>query len=213
VPKDGATISTVSGDTAPYLGYLSKEMTIMGILSTFCIASAGLVLKSTTSGQDDGWLHAIWDRSESLVSAGCAALVIAAYLFYRQRSMLAWHYGQISLAMVPGGHPYQKSLNSLIVDADTWSTWISYRIAKNFMFLGFAEYGLILVRDNLHWQWIDSKCSAIAVPTILVIAMSAINWRLMWAFEQEDSPVAAAIESPKDFVFKNWPWNRHREDL
>jgi hypothetical protein len=187
-------------------------MTIMGILSTFCIAAAGLVVKFATDG-DDHWLHAIWEHSEALVSAGCAALVIAAYLFYRQRSMLAWHYGQVSLALIPGGHPYAKSLRSLITDADTWSTWVSYRIGKNFMFLGFVEYGFILVRDNLRWQWIDNHILSIAVPTTLAFVLSLISWRLMWAFVQDDSPLAAALKTPKDILVKNWPWNRHREDL
>jgi len=45
----------------------------------------------------------------------------------------------------------------LIVDADTWSTWISYQIAKNFMFFGFFEFGLIVVRADTGWQWITQQ--------------------------------------------------------
>jgi hypothetical protein len=213
VTKEAPVTPKNGDDTAPYLGYLSKEMTIMGILSTFCIAATGLVLKFSTNAPESHWLHDPLENSKELVSAGCGALVMAAYLFYRQRSMLAWHYGQISLALVPGGHPYKKGLRSLIVDADTWSTWISYRIAKNFMFFGFFEFSLIVVRANTGWQWINNRTVSLIVPICLIIVLSFINWRLMWAFEDEDSPLCEAFRHPTAFVKKNWPWNRHREDL
>lgn len=42
----------------PYLDYLDKEMTIMGILSAFCVGTAGLVAKEVLKVSGEGQLFA-----------------------------------------------------------------------------------------------------------------------------------------------------------
>jgi hypothetical protein len=75
----------------PYLEYLDKEMTIMGILSGFCVAVLALVVDKIAGAKDQTPLASLWtDQSETwLIGAG--ALLVSALFFYRQRSHLAWY--------------------------------------------------------------------------------------------------------------------------
>ena len=90
-----------------YLGYLDKEMTIMGILSAFCVASLAVSIKLLTSRD------AL--RADQIARSGPVAtvlflvmLLLSAFSFYQQRSNLAWYYGQISLQ--DAGHLTGKSV-------------------------------------------------------------------------------------------------------
>jgi hypothetical protein len=116
------------------LGYLDKEMTIMGILSTFCLAIIVLVIKEL----DSPLLQPVWSSSCYYIVAALGLILLAALFFYKQRSYLAWYYGQICLKICC--HP--DEVRGFIDDADSWETWISYQLA--FTFLGFA-FGEIVV--------------------------------------------------------------------
>ena len=107
-----------------YLTYLDKEMTIMGILSAFCMAVLALGIKLWSSQESA--------RVDTLVAAGRVSLPIAAIMmllaalaFYRQRSLLAWYYGQLSLAH--SGYDTHRDLYQWLQDADGWDTWVNYR--------------------------------------------------------------------------------------
>jgi len=128
-----------------YLDYLDKEMTIMGVLSAFCALVPALTLDRVGSASGSGTLfYQLWHCERWYVIVGSTSLLLAAAVFYRQRSWLAWFYGQISLSMlqVYGDGPDTKQW---LKDADSWATWIPYRAAFWLTGLGFVEYGAALV--------------------------------------------------------------------
>ncbi len=81
-------------ETKEYLDYLSKEMTIMGILSGVSIATPAGILHAVLSKDDPGNL---WSSGQVFIAAGSVLCVMAAGFFYKQRSLLAWYYDQIAL--------------------------------------------------------------------------------------------------------------------
>src|SRR4051812_24717195 len=90
-----------------YLDYLDKEMTIMGILSTFCVIVSGGAL-DRIAGSDKAYFKDVWNNGSPYILLGSVFALLAALFFYLQRSLLAWYYGQISLC-VAKGHEEQDS--------------------------------------------------------------------------------------------------------
>jgi len=128
--------------TSKYLDYLDKEMTIMGILSTFCIAAVALVLDRIGSADlEKKTLFALlWRDQRLFVLLGSSCVALAAALFYQQRSALAWFYGQISLSIE------SPSINGIETDdwykdADSWATWTPYQSAFTALTVGITFYG------------------------------------------------------------------------
>ena len=74
-----------------FLEYLDKEMTIMGILSTFSVAAAALFLNAIGSVElnKKTLFSLLWLREPWCVLMGSAWILTAAGLFYSQRSTLA----------------------------------------------------------------------------------------------------------------------------
>jgi hypothetical protein len=81
-----------------YLNYLDKEMTIMGILSTFAIAVPAFVLERAFSA-GSGFFYDLRTLGQNYLLTGSALMLLAAAAFYKQRSQLAWYYGQIALGV------------------------------------------------------------------------------------------------------------------
>jgi hypothetical protein len=127
-------------DTKLYLDYLDKEMTIMGVLSAFSVAVPSLVLSQVAGAKESSGLEKMWAAHPNLFAAGSAFLLLSALCFYRQRSLLAYYYGQICLALVPNFA--EQSRDEWLTEADSWATWLHYRWAFGFMVLGFVVYGL-----------------------------------------------------------------------
>jgi len=69
-------------DPKPYLDYLDKEMTIMGILSAFSVAALGGVFTILTKADQIG--PTLWSGGSVFLVAGSAYCLIAASLFYKQ---------------------------------------------------------------------------------------------------------------------------------
>jgi hypothetical protein len=91
----------MANDANNYLQYLDKEMTIMGILSTFCVAVVALVLDRVGSAEPSKqtFFYFLWKNQSFYIVLGSSCIALAAALFYQQRSALAWFYGQISLSI------------------------------------------------------------------------------------------------------------------
>lgn len=87
--------------TNKYLEYLDKEMTIMGILSIFCVAVVALALDRIGSADlgKQTLFTLLWRDQRLFVLLGSSCVAVAAVLFYIQRSALAWFYGQICLSI------------------------------------------------------------------------------------------------------------------
>src|SRR5207253_2856511 len=93
---------------------------------------------------DKGFLHQMWLSGSSHIFTGTAAAVIAAFLFYLQRSHLAWHYGQIALAQSRGAKS-PRSVEELLGDADGWDTWVRYQVGFIALIVSFVAYSYAIV--------------------------------------------------------------------
>jgi hypothetical protein len=83
-------------DAKQYLEYLDKEMTIMGILSAVAVAAPAGILSAVLANHNDV-KTALWNTGQIFILAGSVLCIIAAFCFYKERSLLAWFYGQICL--------------------------------------------------------------------------------------------------------------------
>ena len=151
--------------SAAFIEYLDKEMNIMGILSVFCVAVAGLSIDRTAGAAALSALSVCWQRSAPLIASGAFAALLAALFFYRQRSTLAWYAGQLALAEVTAK---PEKAADLLADADAWETWISYRFAFIWLHASFLWLGLAAARQilpallNLRQRW------AIGIPLVAI---------------------------------------------
>jgi hypothetical protein len=122
-----------------YLDYMDKEMNIMGILSTFCVAVVALVLDKVLGGKtsEPTFLTDVWKYGRPCVMAASALMLAGAYFFYRQRSKLAFYYGQICLCL---SRSPPKNAQQFLTDADSWDTWWFYQTAFWLTGLAFLNY-------------------------------------------------------------------------
>jgi len=110
-----------------YLDYLDKEMSIMGVLSTFCLAVPSLFLERVVSADEKSIAHdfllKLWSNGWLFLVVATGIMFFGAAYFYKQRSRLAWYYGQIALKMALADYT-ARSLEEWLKDADSWETWI-----------------------------------------------------------------------------------------
>src|SRR6266581_6587264 len=153
--------------TNRYLEYLDKEMSIMGILSTFCVAVPALILERLASATA-GELVTIWQAGERCFWTGSVLFLVAAALFYKQRSLLAFYYGRIALADSTDGVGAVKWKEC----ADSWTAWLPYHfgfwlgVAATVEYvIGFASQKYPTLRNNVCW------C---AMPIVIAVFICAL---------------------------------------
>lgn len=202
-----------------YLDYLDKEMTIMGILSTFCVILAGGAL-DRISGSENKYFVEIWTNGKTFIILGSVYALLAALFFYLQRSFLAWYFGQISLCIAKGNekgvHKKKEEkteddygINDWYKEADSWPTWIRYNFAFAFLILSFFEYSLGLI--NTRFSCINAHEMICLFAPILIISPFYIFWFfLILKYPYEDNPLKTflhptlkATENKQDITYKN----------
>jgi hypothetical protein len=195
--KRGPSVRPITSKIKPkrqnsYLEYLDKEMTIMGILSTFSITSAALFLNAVGSAEPSKQtlFLPLWAKEHWYILAGSAWMVAAAGLFYDQRSTLAWYYGQLTLAIEA-----PKKINSLdpvqwMQDADCWTAWLPYSLACWSLALGFIAYAFAILELATH-QRLPWFAVAASVVVILAATSDAYIFR---NFPYEDEPRKAFLK-------------------
>lgn len=183
-----------------YLNYLDKEMTIMGILSTFCVLVSGGVLDRIT-GTENEFFKLVWTSGSPYVILGSLFALLAALFFYLQRSLLAWYYGQISLCIAKNNeaginknrkdkNQDEYSLEDWYADADSWPTWFRYNAAFGFLMLAFLEYGLAIISNK--YSFINCHRFTCAIfPFLLMLPFYLFWFYLLMKFPNEDNPWAA----------------------
>ena len=134
----------IATSSEPYLQYLDKEMTIMGILTAFAGGVPSLALDRTAGSAGDSPLAVLWVAERPLILSGSLALFLAALFFYRQRSLLAYYYGQIALSVTPAAYG-DKTTAEWIAEADLWTSWDFYARAFSCTSLGFIYYAIAIV--------------------------------------------------------------------
>src|SRR5260370_8858843 len=114
-------------DTKPYLDYLDKEMTIMGLLSAVSIAAPAAILNSFMGDHPSSFNGELWKEERFFIVFGSILCVAAAMHFYKERSTLAWFHGQISLTgVLEDATSSPAELRELLREADSVETWIPY---------------------------------------------------------------------------------------
>jgi hypothetical protein len=131
-----------------YLQYLDKEMSIMGILSTFTALSVGGIVTVLSSVNKDSkpWLMTFWSNEGIFLAVGSVMMLFSSLFFYTQRSRLAWAYGQLALT-TQNWQIIDEDTEFWLKTADSWHTWQFYRYAFLCLFAGAAEFGLILTHQ------------------------------------------------------------------
>lgn len=122
-----------------YLDYIDKEMTIMGILSTFCILTMGVVSEKLLFPPRDGPIFEIWKNTAILCETGIAGFLFAGLCFYILRSRLAWFYGELSLNQA---RENPLEVQKLLNDPAASYNWRWYQIGFGSLSLAFFELGL-----------------------------------------------------------------------
>jgi hypothetical protein len=127
-----------------YPTYLTNEMTIMGILSTFCVVAVGgcITVLSGISKENVEWLKVFWYEEGSFLLLGLTAVLFSGFFFYRQRSILSYYVGQIYLSSYDVNIA-DGTVHDLHKRADSWVTWRFYRIAFLCLFTAAALLGRI----------------------------------------------------------------------
>src|ERR1051326_1247283 len=165
-------------DSKPYLEYLDKEMTIMGVLAAFAVAVPGLAI-SQVAGTNSA-LRDIWISYHGYFVLGSCALLVSALMFYRQRSLLAWYYGQICLTL--SDYEAAGVTHDWLREADSWATWLYYRWAFGLLVFGFLQYGIAFAgiqKALLSPEW------TVYVPAVVILGIcgtqSLVLWRLRYS--------------------------------
>jgi hypothetical protein len=162
-----------------YLDYLDKEMSIMGVLSTFCLAVPSLFLERVISADEKSIAHdfllKLWCDSWLFLVIATLMMFFRAVYFYKQRSRLAWYYGQIALKMALSSYTAHE-LEKWLKKADGWETWIPYHWAKCAII--FAVTGFTLAVLSVYIDFIRNLCIPIVVALLILFALLLIHiWR------------------------------------
>lgn len=177
-----------------YLDYLDKEMSIMGILSTFCVAVPALILERVTTAEDN-FLANAWDFGNLYFLIASTLMLIAAGLFYKERSRLAWYYGQIALKENLPDYT-EPSMNQWLKDADSWATWIWYKSAFYILFIAILEY--IFAFSSFYSQVIKQNVFTYGViPLIVLLIFVMVMTKVNLTFKYEDKPFIAWLKREK----------------
>jgi hypothetical protein len=176
-----------------YLKYLDKEMAIMGILSVFTAVTPALALDRTLAAAKDSAGVALWAVASTPILIGSTALLLAAAFFYRQRSNLAYYYGQIALSLTPSAYG-EYSTKNFVHEADLLTSWTPYFAAFFLTSYGFLAYGVAV---GLGGKWLRPDLAPrVLLWSAAVLGVSyAVHARVMWRFKNEYDPWRKAWEA------------------
>jgi hypothetical protein len=190
--------------TKAYLEYLDKEMTIMGILSTFCVAAAALIIDRVGSAEHNSFFGRLAVSHIVQVLIGSGLLMLAGLYFYLQRSTLAYFYGSICMS-IARQYRQDSETGRWLIAVDSWATWLRYRLGFMFLtlaavFFVFLTFQTICLIRAPGWVWVEGLLLA-----TIAFGFSFYNI-ILSAYRYEDAPTDAF--SFKTFL-KDW---RNRED-
>jgi hypothetical protein len=179
----------------PYLDYLKTEMTIMGVLSAFSVAVAGVVLDKESGGKTTGSFADTWASYAVLWLISACGWMLAALAFYRQRSLLAYYYGQLALTELEDRPSWVLSRAKLLYECDSWETWRWYRTGFTAM-AGAAAVMIsitILVcanstnRSSVH----DATLFWLPIVIVAIILFGLLQWYVMTKYWDDEDPWSA----------------------
>lgn len=167
----------------PYLEYLDKEMSIMGILSTFAVAVPSFALSQLLG--DNSRLEALWLAEKPTFLTAIGACLLAALAFYRQRSALAYWYGQLAIAIAPGGDKVAARRKPIecIESANSWDTWRMYLAAFWFLYAGLYLFGLAFMELGL-----GITSPAVLLPAAIAAGAATMSWYFRQRYSDSERP-------------------------
>lgn len=175
----------MANHSSSYLQYLDKEITITGILCSFCVVLVAVALDRVGAAQGRGTLFSqVHDQQLTCVLLGCAAVLIAAGFFAKQRSDLAWLYGQISLSQELGTSAGWDT-KGWYAEADSWTTWTPNRWAFTSLTIGILLYSYAIVAATVmpfSQKWIE-------IPVAAWIAFQMCRFRIYKRYKYKDDPI------------------------
>ena len=181
----------------PYLEYLDKEMTIMGILSTFAVALPSFAMTQFLGAEEKSVVGTIWLFNKEAIIAACSASLWAALAFYRQRSGLAYWYGQLAISISPAPVHAAADTSGCIESANSWSTWRGYAAGFWMLYLGLYLFGAsILVKPlplTSAWFW---------APATVAIGLALLSWWWRQRYSNEDDPEPPGLTHRKKEIRK-----------
>ncbi len=180
-------------DPKQYLEYLDKEMTIMGILSAVAVAAPAGILSTVLANHSDV-KTALWNTGQFFILAGSVLCIIAAFCFYKERSLLAWFYGQICLTEArTNKKPISTQLGEWLREADSWETWWPYSWGFTFLVVGIAEYllALFFLLAPSQWHWLLAHLHAVKVVGFVACPVAAglvagVQWYVLTHYKFSD---------------------------
>jgi hypothetical protein len=186
-------------DAKDYREYLDKEMTIMGILSAVSIAAPAGVL-STVLGEQTGLRGLLWLTGRHFIVLGSVLSVLAALYFYKQRSLLAWYYGQISLSGVLEEEPTASAeVRELIRAADSWQSWWPYSWGFTILSAAFSAYVFAFL-FCLGPSYSSSVLKHQHVAKIIALCLVVVVAVVVAAFQRY-------VLTHEDYKFSEEPWS------
>jgi hypothetical protein len=156
--------------TKACLEYLDKEMTIMGILSTFCVAAAAVVIDRAASADKTSFFKDILTNHPTQVFLGSGFLMVAGLCFYLQRSRLAHYYGSTCISLAAPSATVWSTYR-WHVEAYTWGTWIRYRIGFLFLFYTAVIYCNVIAQEiypKQPYHWIVEGSLFVIVSAVIL---------------------------------------------
>jgi hypothetical protein len=132
-------------------------MSIMGVLCAFSVGVLALALDRILGSDKPTTLTSLWPHQGACIIVGSILVLISALMFYRQRSLLAWYYGQISLSLIEP-NVTSRNVEHWLREADSWATWVPYRIGWGCLTLAM-------------WTFVAAIIEAATAPTRLPIAV------------------------------------------
>jgi hypothetical protein len=166
----------------PYRDFLEKEMTIMGILSAFCVLTVAGVANALKDANTGGVTLAssVWRGGRAFIVCGCFCLMIAALFFYRQRSLAARYYGEIAKSERGGS---DRPLRDLVSEADGWATWRWYEAAFAALIAGFTEFCFGLLATK--YTWISGSRIVLLAPIAVAVIFSVTMRKVLKIYNSE----------------------------
>lgn len=186
-------------DAKDYREYLDKEMTIMGILSAVSVAAPAGVL-NTVLGEQTGLRGLLWLTGRHFIVLGSVLSVLAALYFYKQRSLLAWYYGQISLRGAIEEDPTASAeVRELIRGADSWESWWPYSWGFTVVCAALSAYvfAFFFCLVPPYWPFVlkhqhNGKIIALCLIVVVAVIVAALQRYVL---------------THNDYKFSEHPWS------
>jgi hypothetical protein len=151
------------------------------------VAVLALVVDKIAGAKDSTALSSLWTNQANTWVIGAAALLVAALFFYRQRSHLAWYYGQITLAQVMGSKG-ENSVKEWLRAADSWETWLSYRHGFASLSFGFFQFSIAVVQQQLRSKY--PLLLTLVVPLAGCVGFALLQKHVLTKYRFHDEPWA-----------------------